>query len=142
MHDVLPVGVIQRRQHVVRHTQRLRQRIPFTTVQVLLEVFPLYELHDQVGHVAMPVRVIDADNIRVLQPGRGSGFGTKTRLVFGRSFRREVFHLDGLDRHAAVEVRIARLIHQPHGALAEHTDDVVTTKLVQTHGRRLWGGRS
>ena len=82
----------------------------------------------------MAIRVIDADNIGMLQASCRTGLGPETRLVFDGGFFGEIFHLDGLDRHAAVKIRIACLIDQAHRALAQHADEVISTKLVQTHG--------
>src|SRR6185369_7252059 len=54
--------------------------------------------------------------------------------VFRRGFLGEVLDLDGLDSDAAVEVGIAPLIHDPHRALPEDTNELVAAEFLETHG--------
>ncbi len=134
VHDVLPVRIVQCRQQLANHAQRLLQRIKFAAVQMVLQVFALNKLHDQIGHVIVAVRVIHADDVGVLQPGRRTGLGLEARLILHSGVLREVFYLDGLDRYSTVQIRVDRLIHQTHRALAEYANNVISTKLFQTHG--------
>ena len=130
VHDVLPVRVVQRRQQVAHDAQRLLQRVALALVQVVLEVVALDELHHQESAVAVAVGVVNTHDMRVLQARRRARLGAKTYFVFGRRFFRQVLHLDGLDRHAAVQVGVVPLVHQPHGAFAQHADQIVSTKFL------------
>ena len=94
---------------------------------MLLQVVTLHVFHDQKGGVAIPVRVVHADDIRVLQPRRRAGLGAKAHFVIGRFFTGQVLDLDGLDGHLAVQIGVAGLIDHTHSAFAQHADDVVTT---------------
>jgi hypothetical protein len=116
----------------------LLQGVALAAVQVVLEVIALDELHDQKSDVAVAVGVIDADDVGMLQPCGRTRLGAKARFVFGGGFLGQVLDLDGLDGHAPVQVGIPALINDAHGPLAQHADQIVSTKFLETHGNG-WG---
>jgi hypothetical protein len=93
---------------------------------MLLEVVALDVFHHQVGGIAMALRVVHADDVGMLQTRSRTGLGAEARLVIGRRLCRQVLDLDGLDGHAAIEIRIPRLVDHAHGTLAQHPHNVVT----------------
>jgi hypothetical protein len=121
------------REQVTDHLERLLERVAHAPVQVVLQVVALDVFHDQEGDVAVPVGVVHADDVGMLQPGGGTRLGAKTGLVFGRRFFRQVLDLHGLDGDPSLQVGIASLVHDSHGALAEDTDQVIAAKLFETH---------
>ena len=134
VHDLCGVGIVQRRQQVAHHGQRLLQRVALALVQVVFEVFTLNKLHHQIRDIAVTVGVVDAHDVGVLQARSRTRLGAKTRLVFDGGFFRQVFHPDRLDGDAAVQIGIATFVDQPHGTFAEHADQFVATKLLLGHG--------
>ena len=137
MHDVLPVRVIQRCQQVGHDGQRLFQRVALALIQVMLEVVALDELHHQKGDIAVAVGVVHADDVRMLQARSGTRLGTKTHFVFSRSLFRQVLHLDGLDRHPALQIGIASFVDQAHRAFAQHAQQIVSTQFLERHSARV-----
>ena len=69
MNNFLAVRVAQRRQQLGHDAEGLLQRVHPAFVQVMLEVIALDKLHHQKGHVAVAIRVVNADDIGVLQAG-------------------------------------------------------------------------
>ena len=86
VNNALLVRVVKRRQQALHDGQGLLQRVDITFVKMVFEVIALNELHHQVGHVQITVRVVHADDIGVLQARRRTCLCAKTHLVFGSGF--------------------------------------------------------
>ena len=86
VNNFLLVCIAQCRQQVAHDAQRLRQRVHLTPVEVVLKVVTFYKLHHQKCNVDVAVRVVDADDVGMLQTRGRPGLGTKTHLIFSRRF--------------------------------------------------------
>ena len=84
--------------------------------------------HRDISDVTGSPHIVDSHDIRMTQPACRPGFLIETRLVFLALFQGQA-EIDGLDRHFAIDERVACLVHDPHGTLTELIDDFVTTEL-------------
>ena len=134
MHNPLTVRVVQRGQQIAHDAHNLIERIADAAVQVVLEIMALDELHHQVGNGAIPVGIVDADDVGMLQTGDRAGLGAKTHFVVGHSARVLAFDAYGLDSNPPVQVGIARFVHHPHGAMSDRTNQFVPTEFLVAHG--------
>ena len=90
----------------------------------------LDELHGVVADPVMFAVVEDADDIRMVQPGRQAGLGVEPPQVFrvGPESR-----LHDLERHPVLERLVLGLVHHAHSPAADPAEDEVVT---QPLGRR------
>ena len=135
VNHVLAVRTAQRGQQVFHDGQRLRQRIAFAVVEEVLEVFAVDQFHHQKGDIAVTARVVNADDVGVLQPPGRARLVAKPQLVVGSGGYRELIHADGLDCHLPVETRIATFVNQSHRTVAKDADQLVATQFFKAHIR-------
>ena len=133
MDDFLFVRVSQGRQKIRHDAEGLGQREHFALVQVVLEVIALNKLQHQKSNVTVPVRVIHTDDVGVLKPRCRMRFGSESHFVFVSRLVRQAIDLDGFNGNPAIQVWIAPLIDQSHGAFAEHANQIITTKFYKAH---------
>ncbi|SEE57388.1 hypothetical protein SAMN05216533_2783 [Streptomyces sp. Ag109_O5-10] len=108
VHDAGPVDIGQHPREGGAHVYHtpLRQR---STRQKAAQRGTLYQLHDQVGAVAVAAGVVDGDQSRVLQAGQKDGFRGET--VLRLRVRAGPEHLDG---HGPPKARVNALVHVGH----------------------------
>ena len=83
------------------------------------------ELHRHVGEVAAAANVVDGDDVGMVEATGGTRFDGKAFFVvlYFAGIKR---HIDGLDRHRALEHWIDRAVDHAHRAAADFGGDVVT----------------
>ena len=90
---------------------------------VRVERLAVHVLHHQVAAVGLDHRVVDVDDVRVVQLAGERGLGHERlvdhALAFGIRARGELQHLD---RHVALGERVAREEHAAGGAAADLAD--------------------
>ena len=110
-----------RDQHLLRDCDRAR-RVERGARDDVLQRLPLAVLHrDVVGAVEL-APVVDADDVRVLQAGRGGRLAPEAlhELLILRKPRVQQFH-----RHLATEVRVLGAVHVGHSSRAELAQDAI-----------------
>ena len=97
----------------------------------LLEVRALQQLHGHVDLAVLLAVVVDGDDVRVVQAGRGLGLALEAlaQRVVGAELGG-----DRLDRHEAVQDRVVGLVDLAHRALTDLFKDLVLPDLLE-HGR-------
>src|SRR5262249_10866015 len=98
-------------------------------------VYALDVLHDDVRHLILIAEVVYGDDVRMLQPAGGSRFHVQPVLE-AFVVRHVGADQDRLDRHDAVDDRIARLVNHAHAAAAERGQDFVLADLLRLLLRR------
>ena len=98
--------------------------------QDMVQGLTLDELHGVVADPALRPVIEDADDIRVVQPGRQAGLGVEPAQVFRVGPESRVHDLE---RHPALERLVLGLIDHPHPAAADASEDDV---VAQPLGRR------
>jgi hypothetical protein len=82
----------------------------------------LDQFTDDVLLPGFDAEIIDADNVRVIEPGDGAGFALKAAMLVGA--RGAVFAKD-FDHDIAVEAEISGAVDLAHAAGPEHRPDLV-----------------
>ena len=87
-------------------------------------------LHDDEGEIVLLLDGVDGDAVGMVEGRRRAGFVQEPlrRFLIGAGG-------EDLDRHGAVEHRIAGAIHDPHPAFTEARVDRVMEKRGANHGR-------
>jgi hypothetical protein len=121
VHDLLGVGVRDALAHLQRHADLLVEghRPPGERV---LQVDPVEQLHGHEELLALEPELVHGDDVRVHERRR------RLRLPpepLPDGLVRVEPGGDPLDRHLAVQDRVASAEHLAHGALAELADDLV-----------------
>jgi hypothetical protein len=118
----------QRRGHLGGDVQHLRQRqpvIPRQTRQPLAQGLALQVLHDDVGRAVRKLAALgDLDDAGMSDAVGGAGLvleATRRVPIGGKVGAQH------LDRHAALDPLVERLVDYPHTALAELAHDTVGT---------------
>ncbi len=88
----------------------------------LREVVTLDQFHHQRGDATAFFEAVDVGDVRVIQRGERFGFAGEPRKALRIMRERLGQHLD---RHVAIELRVARAPHLPHPAFAERSGDLV-----------------
>ena len=113
--DALLVRVLERLADGRHDHQRLlRRQLP--RLQQLPQAHAVHKLHQQVIEAVGLAEVIDGDDVGMVEPGQG------LRLAREPLGKARVFLLlagQDLERHKAVEPRLARLIDHAHAAAAQ-----------------------
>ena len=142
MHDTRRVRRRQRVGHLDRVVERLVQPQSFAGDQ-LVQRLAGHKLHgNEIGGV--PFRpgladIVDGDDVRMVERGGGPGFQDEAPLALG------IAHLCGrqkLERHEAVQARVAGFPDDTHSAAAQLLDDAVMRDGPADHktGAFLLGG--
>ena len=99
------------------------------------QVAAAQQLHGNVRGAVVFARVVDRDDVRVIEPPRhfrlAEELGPRLFDLVGVELGRERNRLQG---DLAVDHRVERAVDDAHRALAELVDDLVTTQLLG-HGR-------
>ena len=124
MHDALLVRISEALAQLNRHVEFLDERHRLLDVlHPRLEVLTRQELHDDVRRAFGLAKLVDRDDVPVLQTRDRFRFALEP-LVGGRIDREvDEHHLDG---DVALEFGIAPFVQQSHAAAADKIDDVVT----------------
>jgi len=115
------VGVIERSRNladdVSRHVEGQR-----LVVHDVLERARLDELHGDIAQVAFLAKVVDGQDVGVIEPSDGLGLTgeahSKARLVGKVGWQ----HLEG---HVAIQRRLVGFVHRGHAPLANLLDDAI-----------------
>ena len=135
MGDALVVRVLQRRADLRHDGERLRG-LQLLRLDELPQVRAIHMLHEEVkdGIVARALRrdiaeVVDGDDVGVVEPGEHLRLALEAQGKVRRMARRADHDLQ---RHQAVQTRLARLVNRAHAARAEQIEDVeIREKLPQ-----------
>ena len=95
---------------------------PTVALEHRAEVFAVDEAHRQVEHAVRVARVVDRDDVRVLQAGRDGGFPLEAVAVLPVGGERRGEHLQG-DR--AAQLQVAGAVDDAHAAFADERVDAV-----------------
>ncbi len=118
----LPVRVVQRRRHAPRDLDRLRDvELPLPVELVPQRVALHVRHHVEQERVGLP-RIVQRQDVRVLQVGRHLDLLQKP---LGPDHRRQL-RPQHLQRHLAVVLHVVRQVHRRHPALAQVGFDPVT----------------
>jgi hypothetical protein len=122
VHQARGVYGVERVGHRLQQgTQRLDVE-PAFALEHRAEVLAVDEPHRQVQHTVRVARVVDRDDVRVLEAGRDGGLPLEAVAVLPVGGERRRQHLQG-DR--APQVQVARAVDDPHAALADERFDAV-----------------
>ena len=113
--DAFVVGELERLANLRHEHHRLLRGEP-ARLHRLAQVYAVHELHQQVEEPAGLAEVMDGDDVRVVQPRQHAGLAVESLGeggVGGQRLRQE------LERDEAVQLRLARLVHHPHAAVAD-----------------------
>jgi hypothetical protein len=99
-----------------------------------LQLIAADELHDEVGDVAFFAKVVDLDDVRVIEPGHSVRLAHESHREILGGLLVELADQNGLDRHLAVKLGIERLVDDAHRPLAEDTLELVTTEGLRSGG--------
>ena len=113
-----------------RVVQRIFQAEPLAADQ-LIEGLPGDELHRNEVDPVFGGDVVDGDDAGVVQRRRGLGFTGETAPPLGVADR---LGAQGLDRHKAVQMGVARLVDNAHPSPANPGEDLVVRKSWTYHG--------
>jgi hypothetical protein len=129
MHDPAIVRVLQRLQELRHDRDDLRQ----LELRLAVEVFPQARavdvFHGDVSHVGVLAVLVDRDDVGMVQPPRRARLVAKARHELVGDVGIDDVLAHGLDRDHALDVRIDRLVHDAHGAAAEHALDPVLAEV-------------
>ena len=116
MHDVALPGVHQRVGDLQHVAQRVGERERAVRVHQVAEVRAFDVLEDEVAVAALFADVVDAGDVRMIEPGGAAGFHLEAAMRIGvaRPRRRQHLHRDD-----AMEPRIDAAKHGPHPAAAD-----------------------
>ena len=121
MHDLAVVGLGQG----LRHSQADAEHLLVARrlgVEPGAQVLPFQVLHDHVGSALVLAHVVDGDDVRVVQVGRGPGLEQE---ALDRLVGQAVHLADHLDRHPAAQGGVpgqVHLTHAPPGDVADHLE--------------------
>ena len=92
------------------------------------------QLGDEIRRAFMHSKLVDGENIRMVQSRRGAGLLLETAQAIGIARQRG---RENLDSDIAPELRIARAIHFAHTSGAERCDDFISSELCPSLKRHL-----
>src|SRR5262249_24097192 len=118
---------------LLRYRQRFADR-DWTTGDYVGQILAWYELHGEGMYVSRLFESKDLGDIRMIQCRKHLGFALEA--AYPVRVRRKRFRQD-LDRHVAIEFRIAGSIHRAHAALSYQREDFVHTKAAPYERRAL-----
>ncbi len=119
MHDPLAMGRLQPLEDLSHHRQRLFLGHGPVPGNPLFQGFTDDQLHDHVMDAGLFIGVIDLDDPRVLQFGRGAGLPDQG---LGEALSAE-FRAEDLDRHGAVQSQMMGTVDVSHAALSQQSVD-------------------
>ena len=131
------VAVVQRRQHLVHQPRHLAEREALAAVQQVFQVAALDQLHGDPGCLGVLAVIIDGDDVGVVEPAG------RLRLALEAGHRLLALAVAGfgpadrLQRRAALDHRVERVMDSAHGAGAELAADHVLAEHLSGHGASL-----
>ena len=130
VYDSLSMSVVERVGNFCGELQGPLQRKFFLARENSVQRFAVDELQDEIGIVIFQIfaDIVDGDDARMLQASGGLRFAEKSFAEFLFFFWFMAAKQDGLDRDQAVDLRIARLIDDAHGAAAQFPEDLVASE--------------
>src|SRR5262245_16882738 len=123
MNDASLMGVVQGLGHAGDELGSLVWRWP-PRCQQIGQRDPFDEITDQVGRVFQRANLVDDNDGRMAELGDAAGFAQETRQVL--RLVADIASPRDLDRHGAVELRVAGFVDCPKSAGAEVTDELKT----------------
>ena len=148
--DAVLVRVLERADALEDDLDHLADRQQPVARRVLLQRAARHVLHHQVAAVRLDHRVVDVDDVRVVELAGERGFGDE-RLVHARArsrYRAPRANSQHLDRDVALGERVARKVDVAGGAaadLADHrvlADRLLRLRLLDFHARAYFGRRA
>jgi len=115
MNDAMSVGIIQRARHLTGQTHGIGHGELLFTIQPVTQRFPFDVRHDVVHRTADLTRVVQRENVGVLQVGGGFDLLQEARATDDRGQLRP----QHLERHLAIVLDVVGQVHRGHAALAE-----------------------
>ena len=130
VHDALRVGEGEPVEDLLHDRELVLEAFDLALGEQLPQVAALEQLHGHEGHALLLAEVVDGDDVRVVQLGRGLGLALEAdaRALVGAELAG-----DDLDRHLAAEHGVEGPEHLSHGALAELADDLELADLAELH---------
>ena len=96
-------------------------------VEVRRQLFAAHQFHHHVGDAVFLAEVVQADDVRMVQPRDGLRLADEAGRIGRAQFRVGIAGGgDDLDRDAAVQARIEAFVDLAHGAASEHAHDPVS----------------
>jgi hypothetical protein len=125
MDDAGVVREVERVEQLAHDAHRFLDVEALVGIEEVLQLLAADELHHQVGDVAFLGEVVNLHDVRVVEPRDGLRLAREPHRIILGGVRVEVALEDGLDRDAAVQLRIDALVDDAHRALTERALDVV-----------------
>jgi len=126
MHDAALESIVERAAALERDFHRAVDRQKVLAAHIRREISPWHVLHDDVPGLVGQHRVVDGDDVRMVELAGERSLDLELRPVDAPELRMlEVFRLDDLERHIAASEGVARQINSRGGALAERLHDLV-----------------
>ena len=117
MYDALVVSVLEGVAHLC-HDADIWSSLSGTGLHQLPQVLAGHELHHEVAEPSGLAKVVDSDDIRVIEPGQGTRLAAE---ALGESRVASNFWRQHLDGHQAVERGLPRPVDRSHAPLSEHS---------------------
>ena len=135
MDDLVLVRIVQRVGKPCHDFDRDGRRQQPCRGRVFDEVLAAQQFHGDVRGAAVFARIVDRHDVRVRQAAGHLGFPEEARARLLEVLRVEfVGERDRLDRHLAVDARVAAPVDDAHGALAKFMAQFVPAQ-ARRHGR-------
>ena len=112
VNDAFVVRELQRLADLRHDGQRLFWR-QFPRLFDFAQVGAIHELHQQIVQRAGLAKVMNGDDVRMIEAGQGAGFAVEPLGKTGIAGHRRRQHLQG---DQTVQCRLARLVNRPHAA--------------------------
>src|SRR4029079_9894752 len=116
---------LQRIEQLLHQRGELAEIEARAAIQMLAQAGALDVLHRDERDVLVFAVLVNADDVRMLEPAGGFRLVLEARHVLGGELRRDVVFAYRLDRDEARDVRVVRLVDDPHRPLAEDAADLV-----------------
>jgi len=129
VHDALAVRICERLRNARNSLQHVRNRQQPARQRVLQQIAALHELHRDVGKVLVLARVVDRDDVAMLQPPGHLGLAEESRPRFDQLGTFELARQrHRLDRDRTAELWIVAEVDHAHRAAAEFAVDAVAAE--------------
>jgi hypothetical protein len=122
VHDAVPVREAERPGGVHQQVPDLHRGQGAAGGEDPREGLPAEHLHDEVDDPARPADPIDRNDVGMLESCRGARFALEPLHELRVEREREREHLD---RHLALELSLARAVHDRHAAASELVEQLV-----------------
>jgi len=131
--DALSMRIIERAQDLRHDAHDVGGLEALVALKAFLELAPLDVLHrDEPGAVVFS-KIVDRDDVGVIQPARCHGFAAKAGDYRLRLIAGELVGTDGLERDHSLDRRVVALVDHAHRAAPDLAPDFVLAD-----GADLW----